>query len=261
MQLRLQKIIADAGICSRRHAESLILSGCVTVNGQRITALGSKADPDCDHIKVNGKLISRPESKVYLLLNKPKGVMSTAFDPEGRPVVTDLIKGITARVYPVGRLDYHTEGLLLLTNDGDFAQTIMKAGSHCPKTYVAKVRGKLEPRALERLRGGVFLEGHRTAPAKILLLKDAANSWYEITLIEGRNQQIRKIFEYAGHPVEKLKRIRIGFLEDSKLHPGQFRFLTPQEIARFKKISASSSERPEFAPSKGKNRSIENDRK
>ncbi|MFI5175946.1 MAG: pseudouridine synthase [Terriglobia bacterium] len=241
MKQRLQKIIAEAGICSRRHAETLILSGCVSVNGTMVTKLGSKADTETDHIKVNGKRLQPSQLHLYVLLNKPKGVVSTAFDPEGRPTVTNLIQGVRGRIYPVGRLDYNTEGLLLLTNDGDFAQIIMKAGSHCPKTYLAKVRGTLEDQTLERLRKGIVIDKTRTAPARIIPVKKADNSWYEVTLTEGRNQQIRKMFEWAGHPVEKLKRIRIGFLEDPSLRPGKYRSLTPQEIERFKKMRVPPS--------------------
>lgn len=244
MEIRLQKILADAGICSRRAAESLIQTGCVSVNGQIITRLGSKADPDRDHIQVNGRRISRPQQKVYILLNKPKGVICTLLDPENRRRVVDLLPHIRTRVYPVGRLDYHSEGLLLLTNDGEFAQIIMKGGSRCPKTYQVKVRGRLTPAALERLRGGVVIDGRRTAPAKIEPLRDAPNAWYQVTLVEGRNQQIRKMFEYAGHPVEKLKRVRIGFLEDKKLGSGEHRRLTPQEVARFKKLGEGISKPP-----------------
>lgn len=236
MQERLQKIIANAGICSRRHAESLMLSGCVTVNGTVVTKLGTKADPAIDHIKVNGKRLLPSHEKIYVLLNKPKGVVSTAFDPEGRTSVVHLVRRIRQRIYPVGRLDYNTEGLLLLTNDGDFAQIVMSAGSHCPKTYEVKVRGKLEPKTLERLRKGIVLDGVRTAPPRISLLKEAENSWYQVTLVEGRNQQIRKMLEYAGHPVEKLRRIRIGFLQDPKLPLGQYRLLTAREVAQFKKL-------------------------
>lgn len=242
MEERLQKIMAAAGMCSRRQAESLIISGCVTVNGKVVTQLGSKADPAIDHIKVNGKLLKPAETKTYVLLNKPKGVVSTSFDPEGRTSVTELVRKVRARLYPVGRLDYNSEGLLLLTNDGDFAQIIMKAGSHCPKTYHVKVKGKLDDNTLQRLRSGVFIEGRRTAPAKIALLKDANNCWYEATIIEGRNQQIRKMFEYAGHPVEKLKRVRIGFLEDPRLPLGRYRYLTPQEVLLFKKMRAERNE-------------------
>jgi 23S rRNA pseudouridine2605 synthase len=236
MEQRLQKIIAEAGICSRRHAETLIQSGCVQVNGRMVTMMGSKADPEIDHIKVNGKPLRPSQLHHYVLLNKPKGVVSTAFDPEGRPTVTELIQGVRGRIYPVGRLDYNTEGLLLLTNDGEFAQIIMKAGGHCPKTYLAKVRGTLSDQTLERLRKGIVIDRVRSAPARIIPVKKADNSWYEVTLIEGRNQQIRKMFEWAGHPVEKLKRIRIGFLEDPNLRPGKYRPLTPQEVARFKKM-------------------------
>ncbi|MBZ5552850.1 MAG: rRNA pseudouridine synthase [Acidobacteriia bacterium] len=244
MRERIQKIIAEAGICSRRHAESLILSGCVSVNGKMETTLGTKADPEVDYIKVNGKLLHTPPQHIYVLLNKPKGVVSTAFDPEGRTTVTELIRGVQQRIYPVGRLDYNTEGLLLLTNDGDFAQIVMKAGVHCPKTYLAKVRGTLGDEALERLRKGIVLDRVRTAPARIIPVRKADNSWYEVTLTEGRNQQIRKMFEFAGHPVEKLKRTRIGFLEDSNLRPGKYRSLTPQEVARFKKMRMKSSPGP-----------------
>ncbi|MDD5543301.1 MAG: pseudouridine synthase [Acidobacteriia bacterium] len=236
MEQRLQKILAEAGICSRRAAESLIQTGCVSVNGEIITRLGSKADPDHDHIQVNGRRLSGPQPKVYILLNKPKGVVCTLFDPENRRRVVDLLPHLKARVYPVGRLDYHSEGLLLLTNDGEFAQIIMKGGSRCPKTYHVKVKGRLAPAALERLRAGVVLEGRRTARAKIELQRDAPNAWYQVTLVEGRNQQIRRMFEQAGHPVEKLKRVRIGFLEDKKLGLGEYRTLTPQEVARFKKL-------------------------
>jgi len=241
---RLQKIIAEAGICSRRHAETLILSGCVAVNGQVITKLGTKVDPEIDHIKLNGKLLHPSPAKIYVLLNKPKRVMSTVLDPEGRATVIDMIKGVPGRIYPVGRLDYNTEGLLLLTNDGDFAQIVMKAGSHCPKTYLAKVRGTLDDQTLDRLRKGIVMEHSKTAPARISLVKRAENSWYEITLVEGRNRQIRKMLEGTGHPVEKLKRIRIGFLEDLKLRPGQFRLLTPLEIARFKKMRREPLPKP-----------------
>jgi 23S rRNA pseudouridine2605 synthase len=234
---RLQKIIAAAGIASRRGAEELIRNGLVTVNGHKITELGSKADPTRDHIRVKGKLLRGPERRVYLLMNKPKGCVTTLRDPENRPTVIDLLPRVGARVYPVGRLDYSSEGLLVLTNDGELASRLMKAGS-VPKTYLVKVAGSPTATALERLREGVSIPSERgkrvkTAPAKIRLLYPAANPWYEVTLIEGRNRQIRRMFDEIGHHVEKIKRVRYGPLQ-LDVDPGKFRYLTAQEVARLK---------------------------
>jgi 23S rRNA pseudouridine2605 synthase len=233
---RLQKIIAAAGIASRRKAEQLITGGLVSVNGQTVTELGSKADPERDHIRVNGKLLHGPQRHLYLLMNKPKGYVTTLHDPEGRPTVMHLLRGVGARVYPVGRLDYASEGLLLLTNDGELAHRLMKAASHVSKTYMVKVAGKPTAEALARLRTGVSIpspKGHRvkTAPAKIWPIREGENPWYEVTLLEGRNRQIRRMFEEVGHHVEKIKRVRYGPLE-LDVHPGEFRRLTPQEVAR-----------------------------
>jgi 23S rRNA pseudouridine2605 synthase len=235
---RLQKIIAAAGIASRRKAEQLITGGLVSVNGQVVTELGSKADAETDHIRVNGKLLHGAERHLYLLLNKPKGYVTTLRDPEGRPTVMDLLHGVGARVYPVGRLDYASEGLLLLTNDGEFANYLMKAASHVAKTYMVKVAGQPTAEGLARLRAGLYIaspKGRRvkTSPAKIRLLREAGNPWYEITLLEGRNRQIRRMFEAIGHHVEKIKRVRYGALE-LDVHPGKFRRLTPQEVAHLK---------------------------
>jgi len=235
---RLQKIIAAAGIASRRKAEQLITGGLVSVNGQVVTELGSKADAETDHIRVNGKLLHGAERHVYLLLNKPKGYVTTLRDPEGRPTVMDLLHGVGARVYPVGRLDYASEGLLLLTNDGEFANYLMKAASHVPKTYMVKVAGQPTVEGVARLRAGLFIaspNGRRvkTSPAKIRLLREPGNPWYEITLLEGRNRQIRRMFEAIGHHVEKIKRVRYGALE-LDVHPGKFRRLTPQEVTGLK---------------------------
>src|SRR5437016_2834881 len=238
MPERLQKIIAAAGIASRRKAEELITSGRVQVNGQTVTELGSKADPEKDHIRVNGKLLHGAQRHVYLLLNKPKGFVTTVSDPEKRPTVMSLVRGVGSRVYPVGRLDYASEGLLLMTNDGTLAHRLMKAASHVPKTYVVKVSGKPSDQAIERLRGGLSIatdEGKRvrTSPARIRIVKDAANPWYEVTLIEGRNRQIRRMFEEVGHHVEKIKRVRYGPLE-LDVPPGRYRQLKPQEVARLR---------------------------
>ena len=235
---RLQKIISSAGVASRRKAEQLITGGLVSVNGQVVTELGSKADPEQDHIRVNGKLLHGAQRHVYLLMNKPKGYVTTLHDPEGRPTVLDLLRGIGSRVYPIGRLDYASEGLLLLTNDGELADRLMKAASHVPKTYMVKIAGTPSTEGLARLREGLFIpteNGRRvkTAPAKVKAIREANNPWYEITLIEGRNRQIRRMFEEIGHHVEKIKRVRYGPLE-LDVHPGKFRRLTPEEVTRLK---------------------------
>jgi 23S rRNA pseudouridine2605 synthase len=242
---RLQKIIAAAGIASRRKAEQLIAGGLVSVNGQTVTELGSKADPERDHIRVNGKLLHGPQRHLYLLMNKPKGYVTTLHDPEGRPTVMHLLRGVGARVYPVGRLDYASEGLLLLTNDGELAHRLMKAASHVPKTYMVKVAGKPTPDSLARLRGGVSIaskEGRRvkTGPAKIRPIRESENPWYEVTLIEGRNRQIRHMFEEVGHHVEKIKRVRYGSLE-LDVPPGEFRRLTLEEVTRLKAATRMES--------------------
>ena len=235
---RLQKIIAAAGIASRRKSEQLITGGLVSVNGQVVTELGSKADAEHDHIRVNGKLLKGAERHVYLLMNKPKGYVTTLKDPERRPTVMDLLHGVGARVYPVGRLDYASEGLLLLTNDGEFANFLMKAASHVPKTYMVKVAGTPSSDGLAKLRAGMFIgadHGRRvkTAPAKIHPIRESNNPWYEVTLIEGKNRQIRRMFEAIGHHVEKIKRVRYGPLE-LDVSPGKFRRLTPQEVTKLK---------------------------
>ena len=235
MQIRLQKIIADAGITSRRKAEELILQGRVTVNGAVITELGSKADPARDHLKVNGKLLRRVTTLHHLLLNKPVGYVSTVSDPQGRPTVVSLVKGIKERIYPVGRLDYTSSGLIILTNDGELANLLMSRAAAIPRTYHAKVEGQPKREDLDKLQSGIVLDGERTAPAQVRLIAAREKPWYEITLTEGRNHQVRRMFERIGHPVIKLKRVRIAFLTDHGLAPGQFRQLTPTEVERLKK--------------------------
>jgi 23S rRNA pseudouridine2605 synthase len=235
-QERLQKLLAHAGISSRRKAEQLILEGRVMVNGSVITELGTKADPDHDHIKVDGKRVHAPEKPVYLALHKPKNCMTTVSDPEGRPTVMELLRGVKARVYPVGRLDYQSEGLLLLTNDGEFAKRIMAASTHVPKTYIVKVNGALSSEQEEKFREGIALEGKRTAPAGLKMVRRAENPWYEVRLMEGRKNQIRLMFKHFGKLVEKLRRVRIGFLELGSLKPGDYRHLSPGELVRFRKV-------------------------
>jgi len=235
---RLQKIIAAAGIASRRKAEELITSGRVQINGTTVTTLGTKADPEKDHIRVNGKLLHGAQRHVYLLLNKPVGYVTTVSDPEKRPTVMNLIRGVGSRIYPVGRLDYASEGLVLMTNDGTLAHKLMKAASHVAKTYVVKVSGKPTEESIAKLRGGLSIatdDGRRvrTSPAKIRLVKEGPNPWYEITLIEGRNRQIRRMFEEVGHHVEKIKRVKYGPLA-LDVPPGKFRALTAREVDRLR---------------------------
>ena len=242
---RLQKIIAAAGVASRRKAEQLISSGHVQVNGTVVTELGSKADAETDHVRVNGKLLHGAQRHIYLLLNKPKGYVTTMSDPEKRPTVMDLIHGVKGRVYPIGRLDYASEGLLLLSNDGELAHSLMKAASHVAKTYVVKVAGVPKEEAITRLRAGVSIatdDGKRvkTGPALVRVVKQAANPWYEITLIEGRNRQIRRMFEAVGHHVEKIKRVKYGPLT-LDVPPGKFRALTLKEVERLKSASRTGT--------------------
>jgi 23S rRNA pseudouridine2605 synthase len=240
MRERLQKLIAEAGIASRRHAEELISSGRVTVNGERITQLGFKADPASDHIKISGRLINpllSQRKNVYVVLNKPKGYLTSMQDPQRRPLVTHLIPPTLGRLHPVGRLDFNTEGLLLLTNDGEFTNLITSVTNRISKVYQVKVKGVPTDSAIQRLRRGISIgKGQRTAPVEARRLRvTKTNSWFEIILHEGRNQQIRRMFEAIGHSVLKLKRIRIGNLEDSKLRPGEWRTLTEKELRGFKR--------------------------
>lgn len=233
MQERIQKLIAQAGIASRRHAEEMIAAGQVTVNGKVVTELGTKADPEKDHIKVAGKLINNileQRGKVYILLNKPKGYLSSASDPEGRKLVTDLVKG-HGKLHPIGRLDFNTEGLIILTNDGEFTNKIA-ASKLIAKVYEVKVKGLPNNAAINKLRGGLRLEdGFKTAPAEIKqLMPTAKNGWYEVTLYEGHNQQIRKMFDAIGHSVVKLRRIAIGNIRDDRSAAGSSRKLSESEV-------------------------------
>jgi 23S rRNA pseudouridine2605 synthase len=251
---RLQKIIAAAGIASRRKAEQLISGGLVSLNGKIVTELGTKADAERDHIRVNGKLLHGAQKYVYLLMNKPKGYITAVSDPERRPTVMDLLRGVGVRVYPVGRLDYASEGLLLLSNDGELAAALMKASSHVPKTYLVKVAGTPSADGLAKLRSGVFIQSKggrrsKTAPAKIEAIREADNPWYEVTLIEGKNRQIRRMFEAVGHHVEKIKRVRYGPLQLDVL-PGKFRHLTLKEVTRLKSAVKMTGASPTDAPAR-----------
>jgi 23S rRNA pseudouridine2605 synthase len=237
---RLQKIMAARGIASRRKAEEIIASGRVTLNGTVVTEPGTKADPERDKICVDGKPLKGAERLLYFLLNKPKGYMTTVSDPEGRHTVMELMKQCPERVYPVGRLDYASEGLLLVTNDGALAQKLMKAGSHVPKTYLVKISGKPSEKDIERLRAGITIELEdgrkvKTSPAKIRLAENAPNPWYEMVLIEGRNRQIRRMFQRVGFDVEKIKRVRLGPLV-LDVPSGRYRALTKREVEQLKDL-------------------------
>ena len=233
---RLQKILAHAGVASRRKAEELIVSGHVSVNGETITELGSKADLSVDRVKVDGQVLSAPKNFVYIALNKPKNCVTTARDPEGRQTVMSFFKGMRERIYPVGRLDYASEGLLLLTNDGDFANRLMSPASHVTKTYLVKVNGALTAEQEKEFRAGIPMHGRRTAPAGLKMIRKSVNPWYEVRLVEGRQNQIRIMFKHFGRLVEKLKRVKVGFLDLGVLKPGAYRTLTKVEVARFQKL-------------------------
>jgi 23S rRNA pseudouridine2605 synthase len=233
---RLQKILAQAGVASRRHAEELITGGHVQVNGQTVTTLGSKADAQRDHIRVDGKLLHGAERLRYFVLNKPKGYVTTVSDPEGRPTVMGFFAKTGERVYPVGRLDYQSEGLLLVTNDGELANKLTKAASGVEKTYLVKVSGQPAEGQIERLREGVSIERGKlgegkvhTAPAQIRQVRKGENPWYEVVLIEGRNRELRKMFEEIGHHVEKIRRVGYGPLV-LDVEPGKLRELDAAEV-------------------------------
>jgi pseudouridine synthase len=241
---RLQKILSQAGVASRRHSEKLMAEGRVTVNGAIVTELGSKADLERDHIKVDGRLLRAPKHMVYIALHKPDSSVTTVSDPQGRATVMDMLHGVKDRVYPVGRLDYHSEGLLLFTNDGELANAVMSAATHLPKTYLVKANGTLTPEQEERFRRGVPLSGRRTLPAGIKIIREAQNPWYEVKLTEGRNNQIRMMFKHFGLLVEKLKRVRIGPVDLGPIKPGQYRHLDEDEVKKLKRATQLKRERP-----------------
>jgi len=234
-QQRLQKILSQAGVASRRHAEQIILEGRVTVNGAVVSELGSKADFEHDWIKVDGRLLHPPHKLLYIALHKPNHTVTTVSDPQNRATVMELLRGIKERVYPIGRLDYHSEGLLLLTNDGELSNAVLSASTHLPKTYLVKLNGMLAKEQEDQFRHGIPLSGRRTLPAGLKLLQRAANPWYEVRLFEGRNQQIRLMFKHLGRLVEKLKRVRIGPVDLGGLKPGEFRYLTAEEVEKLKR--------------------------
>jgi len=247
---RLQKILSQAGVASRRHAEEMIQEGRVQVNGKVITELGSKADPSRDHIRVDGKLLQGAERHRYFVLNKPKGHVTTVSDPQGRPTVMEFFSKMGERLYPVGRLDFLSEGLLLVTNDGDLANKLTKAATGVEKTYLVKVSGQPTEDELDKLRGGVPIDRGRpgegrvqTGSASIRQVRQGDNPWYEVVLTEGRNREIRKMFEEIGHFVEKIRRVGYGPLILDQ-EPGQFRELDPEELARLRLAAEGKWRKP-----------------
>jgi 23S rRNA pseudouridine2605 synthase len=233
VQERLQKILSRAGIASRRAAEKIIAEGRVSVNGVLSKTLGTKADILTDDIRVDGVRVKPPKTPVYLLLNKPKGVVTTRHDPEGRTTVMDLVPRVVG-LFPVGRLDVTTEGLLLLTNDGDFALKVSHPRYEIPRRYHAKIRGTPSPETLIRLKKGMFVEGERLSFDSVKVIEEAGNSWLEVSLHEGKHHEVKRLLEAVGHPVSKLRRVGLGQLTDRGLKPGEFRSLTPSEVARLK---------------------------
>jgi len=249
---RLQKILARAGIASRRKAEELIVEGRVSVSGETVAELGAKADPEKDQIRVDGSLVRLPRRLVYIAMNKPREVVTTLSDPQGRTTVKHLLKGLRERVFPVGRLDYHSEGLLLLTNDGELANRILSPSGHVEKVYHVKVNGRLGEEQLAQFRSGISLHGRRTAPARIRVLKDAVNPWYEVRLTEGRQQQIRLMFKNLGRLVEKLRRVQIGPLALGSLPSGEWRMLDENEVRRLRRAAGLEPGAPAAARKAGK---------
>ena len=241
---RLQKILSQAGIASRRAAEKLIAEGRVSVNGETVQTMGVKADPATDDIRVDGRRIKSAERLRYILLNKPRGYVTTRSDPQRRPTVIDLLAGVREYIYPVGRLDYDSEGLLLLTNDGDLAARLTHPRHGVERTYEARVAGMPSREALDRLRTGVPLDGRRTLPATVVVLNAGRRDRDGVVLLtirEGRNRQVRRMCEAVGHPVQSLKRTRIGPIADRRLKPGQWRELTSAEVDTLKRHRAARS--------------------
>ncbi|KXG76841.1 pseudouridine synthase [Thermotalea metallivorans] len=236
--MRLQKYIAQSGIASRRKAEELIRSGKVKVNGVVIENMGAVIDPSSDVITVDDKIVKIEEKKVYIMLHKPEGFVTTVSDEFNRPAVIDLVKDIKERIYPVGRLDYDTSGLLLMTNDGDLTYRLTHPKHEIPKTYIAKVRGHLAQSAQKKFRQGIDIGGYITAPASLEVLKlERDTSVVKVVIHEGKNRQIRRMFDHLGHPVVSLKRVAIGKLNIDQLPRGKWRCLSPKEVAYLKSLS------------------------
>ena len=233
---RLQKILSQAGIASRRASETLMLEGRVSVNGKTVMELGTKADPARDDIRVDGSRIKKAQQHIYLLMNKPRGYVTTRSDPHKRKTVLDLLKGVREYIYPVGRLDYETEGLLILTNDGELAAKLTHPRHEIARVYEARVLGEPDDHDLSRLSKGITIEGRRTAPAEVVTL---GPGHLRITVREGRNRQVRKMCDAIGHPVDELRRVAIGPIRDPKLRSGHWRDLTPQEVDKLRRAAGA----------------------
>ena len=245
MSERLQKILSAAGIASRRAAEVLIQEGRVTVNGQTVTELGTKADLDVDEVRVDGRRVKPVQRRRYILLYKPRGYITSRSDPQQRPTVIDLLEkgGVREYVYPVGRLDYDSEGLLILTSDGELAARLTHPRHGVPREYHARVRGVPDRHELERLSRGIVIQGRRTAPAQVTISKviegeGGRDAILSFVIREGRNRQVRDMCDAIGHPVVRLRRVRIGPISDDRIRPGEFRDLTPKEVAALKRTPA-----------------------
>jgi 23S rRNA pseudouridine2605 synthase len=244
MVVRLQKAMADAGVASRRAAEDMIRGGRVTINGETVRAMGVKVDPDKDHIKVDGRHLKPPAPKAYVMLNKPKDVLTTLArsETDDRITIEPFLRGVNRRVFPVGRLDYDTEGLLLLTNDGELGERLLHPRYHVPKTYLTKIKGALQEEEIRQLETGVRLQEGVTLPAYVKKIRKVKeNSWIELTIFEGRTHQVKRMLEAVGHPVIKLKRLRFGPLSLGSLPAGEYRFLTDPEIHRLREAAATPS--------------------
>lgn len=234
-EIRLQKYLAEAGVASRRKCEELMLQGRVEVNGVKITELGTKVDAG-DIVKVDGKEVKQEEKKVYILLNKPVGYITTAKDQFSRKTVLDLVDGVQERIYPVGRLDYDTSGILLLTNDGDLAYKLTHPSREADKVYQAKIKGILNDDEIQAFKAGIRIDDYTTSPAKIRVLeRTGTDSMVEVTIHEGKNRQVRRMFEAVGHTVLKLRRISIGPVKLGSLEEGSWRHLAPEEVKSLKK--------------------------
>ena len=242
MVMRLQKAMADAGVASRRSAEDMIRAGRVTINGETVRTMGVKVDPEKDHIKVDGRHLKPPAPKAYVMLNKPKDVLTTlaSSETDDRPTIERFLRGVNRRVFPVGRLDYDTEGLLLLTNDGELGERLLHPRYHVAKTYLTKIKGALQEEEIRQLETGVRLQEGVTAPAHVKKIRKVKeNSWIELTIFEGRTHQVKRMLESVGHPVIKLKRLRFGPLSLGALPAGEYRFLTDPEIHRLREAAAA----------------------
>lgn len=248
-EMRLAKVIARAGFASRRKAEELIRQGLVRVNGRVVTDVATRVDPERDRIEVAGHRIDPDPPRVYVILYKPRGVITSVSDPRGRKTVLDLVRPLGVRLFPVGRLDYHSEGLVLLTNDGDLAVRLMHPRYGCVKTYWVKVKGRPDRATLQRLRSGVVIDGRKRAPLRVEILRyTVRNTWLEVALREGRKHQIRRMFQKVGHPVRKLIRVAIGPLTIGDLRPGQYRLLTREEVMQLYRWTESSGHTDEERP-------------